>query len=134
VSGEDSSPAVIFALKARSPCMKKALREAASIFTGRAVMSFLRFFRSAVLVGREEEDKEMRSEHASTAFAATISAMRARAAEAAGLSFGGGWWVLACGPPGGPATVSRQYPWPKRPYRPATNVAVTKSHVSLAYG
>jgi hypothetical protein len=70
--------------------MKKTLRQGASIFTGKAVMSFLRFFRSTVLVGRGEEDGEIRSEYASTASAATISAMRARAAEAAGLSFGGG--------------------------------------------
>jgi hypothetical protein len=93
VSGEDSSPAVILALKVRSPCMpcvRNALREGAFILAGRATRSFLRFFRSAVLVGGGEEDGEMRSEHASTASAATISAMRARAAEAAGLSFGGG--------------------------------------------
>jgi hypothetical protein len=90
VSGEDSNLAAIFVLEARSPCMKKALREGAFIFAGRATMSFLRFFRSAVLVGGGEEDGEIRSEHASTASAATISAMRARAAEAAGLSFGGG--------------------------------------------
>jgi hypothetical protein len=70
--------------------MKKALREGASIFTGKAVMSFLRFFRSTVLVGGGEDEGEIRSEHASTASAATISAMRAHAAEAAGLSFGGG--------------------------------------------
>jgi hypothetical protein len=70
--------------------MKNALTEGASIFAGRDAISFLRFFRSAVLVGGGEEDGEMRSEHASTASAATISAMRARAPEAAGLSFGGG--------------------------------------------
>jgi hypothetical protein len=70
--------------------MKKALREGASIFAGNAVMFFLRFFRSTVLVGGGEDDGEIRSEHASTASAAMISAIRARAAEAAGLSFGGG--------------------------------------------
>jgi hypothetical protein len=72
------------------PCVRNALREGAFILAGSATRSFLRFFRSAVLVGGGEEDGEMRSEHASTASAATISAMRARAAEAAGLSFGGG--------------------------------------------
>jgi hypothetical protein len=91
VSSEASSPAVTLALRARSPCLKKALKEGASILAGRAVRSFLRFFRSAVFVGGgEEEEGEIRSEHASTASAATISAMRARAAEAASLSFGGG--------------------------------------------
>jgi hypothetical protein len=93
MSGDASNslPGRVVERRRRSPCMKNLLSEGAEVCAGRSSTSFFRFFRSAVLVGGEEGgDGEIKSEQSSTCSAAMVAAIRARAAEVAGLSYRGG--------------------------------------------